>query len=239
MTELSFTAVAIAFAGGLVSFLSPCVLALVPGYLAFLSGVSVDRLAARPREVVGPTLVFVGAFSLVFTLLGAGLGQASAALYDHRQALQLVGGTLLVLFGLVALIGPRAGLLQRDVRLLAIAQRKGGRMGGAALTGLAFAIAWTPCIGPILGGILTFAATGQSAWAGAALLLAYSAGLGVPFLMTSLAFERARHVLRRVRSGGRALAVGGAVGLIAMGVLVATGRLALITQELARFNTLG
>lgn len=239
MTELTFTAVAVAFAGGLLSFLSPCVLALVPGYLAFLSGISVDRLATRPREVVGPTLVFVAAFSLVFTLLGAGLGQASALLYDHRQTLELVGGVLLVLFGLLALLGPRLGLLQRDLRLLSVAQRRGGRLGGAALAGLAFAIAWTPCIGPILGGILTFAATGQSAWAGAALLLVYSAGLGVPFLVTSLAFDRTRHVLRRVRRGTSALAIGGAVGLIAMGVLVATGRLALITQELARFNTFG
>ena len=239
MSELGFTAFAVAFAGGLVSFLSPCVLALVPGYLAFLSGVSVDRLGARRREVVGPTLVFVASFGLVFTLLGAGLGQASAALHAERRTLEIVAGVLLVLFGLLVVLGPRLGLLQRERRLFAPRRRDGARIAGAVLAGLAFAIAWTPCIGPVLGAILTYAATGQSAWGGAGLLLTYSLGLGVPFLITSLAFERVRRVLGRVRPAGPALVTLGALGLVAMGVLVASGRLALITQELSRFDRFG
>lgn len=239
MSDLGVTAFAVAFAGGLVSFLSPCVLALVPGYLAFLSGVSVDRLGARPREVVGPTLAFVAAFGLVFTLLGAGLGQVSAVLLEERRTLEVVGGVLLVAFGLLVLVGPRFGLLQRERRLFAMTRRGRGRMAGAVLAGFAFAIAWTPCIGPVLGAILTFAATGQSPWGGAALLFTYSLGLGIPFLLTSLAFERVRGMLGRVRPLGPALVALGALGLVAAGALVASGRLAVITQELSRFDRFG
>lgn len=239
MSELGVTAFAVAFSGGLVSFLSPCVLALVPGYLALLSGVSVDRLAARPRDVVGPTAAFVAAFGLVFTLLGAGLGQASAVLLAERQTLEVVGGVLLILFGLLVLLGPRFGLLQRERRLFAVTRRDRGRIVGAVLAGFAFAIAWTPCIGPVLGAILTFAATGQSPWGGAALLFTYSLGLGIPFLIASLAFERVRRTLGRVRRAGAALVTLGALGLVAVGVLVASGRFATITQELSRFDRFG
>ena len=239
MSELGLTAFAVAFAGGVVSFLSPCVLALVPGYLAFLSGVSVDRIAHRRRAVVAPTAAFIGGFALVFTLLGAGIGGASATLKGERRTLELVGGALLIALGLLIVLGPRLGLGQREWTPLAWARGRGGRMGGGALTGIVFAIGWTPCIGPILGGILTFAATGQSPTGGAALLLVYSAGLGVPFLATSLAFDRAVGVFRRVRRAGVALSVASGAGLAAMGLLVATGQLAVITRELSRFNQFG
>ena len=239
MSDLGATAFAIAFAGGLVSFLSPCVLALVPGYLAFVSGVSVERIAHRQRAVVAPTLAFVGGFAIVFTLLGAGIGGASAALRTERRTLELVGGVVLVALGLVVLLGPRLGIGQREWRPLAWTRGPGGRIGGGALTGIVFAIGWTPCIGPILGSILTFAATGQSPLGGAALLLVYSAGLGVPFLATSLAFDQAVGVFRRVRFAGAALSLVAGAGLAAMGLLVATGQLAVITRELARFNQLG
>jgi cytochrome c-type biogenesis protein len=239
VSELGATAFAVAFTGGLVSFLSPCVLALVPGYLAFISGVSVERIAHQRRAVVGPALAFVAGFALVFTLLGAGIGGASATLKEERRPLELAGGALLVVFGLIVVLGPRLGLGQREWRPLAWARGRGGRLGGGALTGVVFAIGWTPCIGPILGGILTFAATGQSPTGGAALLLVYSLGLGIPFLATSLAFDRAVGVLGRVRRAGAALAVASGAGLAAMGVLVASGQLAVITRELARFNQFG
>lgn len=239
MSELGPTAFAVAFAGGLLSFLSPCVLALVPGYLAFVSGVSVESIARRRRAVVGPTLAFVGGFALVFTLLGAGIGGVSATLKDERRGLELVGGALLIALGLVVVAGPRLGIAQREWRPLAWARGRGGRMSGGLLTGIVFAIGWTPCIGPILGGILTFAATGQSSLGGAALLLVYSAGLGVPFLATSLAFDQAVGVFGRVRRAGAALSLAAGAGLAAMGVLVATGQLAVITRELSRFNQFG
>jgi len=239
VSDLGATAFAVAFTGGLVSFLSPCVLALVPGYLAFVSGVSVEGIARRRRAVVAPTLAFIGGFAVIFTLLGAGIGGASGALKGERQSLQLAGGALLVALGLVLALGPRVGLAQREWRPLAWARGRGGRIGGGLVTGVVFAIGWTPCIGPILGAILTFAATGQSPAGGAALLLAYSAGLGVPFLVTSLVFDRAMGALRRVRRVGAGLSLASGVGLAAMGLLIATGQMALITQELSRFNQFG
>jgi cytochrome c-type biogenesis protein len=239
VSELGTTAIAVAFAGGVISFLSPCVLALVPGYLAFLSGVAVDDLSRRRRAVIAPTLAFILGFATVFTLIGAGIGGATSVLKDERRALELVGGVLLIVLALVVLLGPRLGLAQREWRPLAWMRGRGGRIGGGVLTGVVFAIGWTPCIGPILGGILTVAATGQSPTGGAVLLLVYSAGLGVPFLATSLAFDRMVGGLRRVRRAGPVLTTASAAGLALMGVLVASGQLAVITRELARFNQLG
>ncbi len=239
MSDLGATTFAVAFAGGLLSFISPCVLALVPGYLAFVSGVSVDNLARARRSVVAPTFAFIGGFALVFTLLGASIGGTSALLKGERRLLELTGGVILVMLGLIVVLGPRLGLAQREWRPLAWARGRGGRMSGGLLTGIVFAIGWTPCIGPILGGILTFAATGQSPAGGAALLLAYSAGLGVPFLVTSLAFDRATGLFRRVRRAGAMLSLASGAGLVAMGLLVASGQLAVITRELSRFNQFG
>lgn len=239
MSDLGATAFAVAFTGGLLSFLSPCVLALVPGYLAFISGVSVERIAHQRRAVVSATLAFVAGFALVFTLLGAGIGGTSSLLKDERRGLELAGGALLVLLGLLVILGPRLGVGQREWRPIAWTRGRGGRITGGLVTGVVFAIGWTPCIGPILGGILTFAATGQSPMGGAALLLAYSAGLGVPFLATSLAFDRAVGVFGRVRRAGATLALASGAGLVAMGLLVASGQLAVITQELSRFNQFG
>jgi cytochrome c-type biogenesis protein len=239
VSELGITAIAVAFAGGVISFLSPCVLALVPGYLAFLSGVALDDLSRRRRAVIPPALAFILGFATVFTLLGAGIGGATSLLKDERRMLELVGGAMLMALGLIVLVGPRLGLAQREWRPLAWMRGRGGRIGGGVLTGVVFAIGWTPCIGPILGGILTVAATGQSPTGGALLLLVYSAGLGVPFLATSLAFDRMVGGLRRVRRAGPVLTTASAAGLALMGVLVASGQLAVITRELARFNQLG
>jgi cytochrome c-type biogenesis protein len=239
MSELGFTAFAVAFAGGLVSFLSPCVLALVPGYLAFLSGLPVDRLAANRRTVAIPTAAFIAGFTVIFTLFGAGLGAASSILHSQRRTLELVGGAMLMGLGLLAALGPRLGVGQREWRPLAWTGNRRSVAGGAGLTGMVFAVGWTPCIGPILGGILTFAATGQSPWGGAALLLAYSAGLGVPFLATSLAFGQGLRLFARVRRLGAAVAPAAGLALAAMGLLIATGEMAAITRELARFNRFG
>lgn len=232
-------ALAVAFAGGVVSFLSPCVLALVPGYLAFVSGVAVDRLDERPRAVLGPALAFVASFSVLFTLLGASLGGVSELLRVERRPLEWVGGSLLVLFGLITVLGPRLGVAQGSRRPLSrLAARRGG-LGGAALTGLAFGIGWTPCIGPVLGSILTFAATGRSAWAGALLLFTYSLGMAVPFIATSLGARQAMRAFGRARRVVPTLTWVGAVGMVAMGVLVASGQMQVITSQMSRFNSFG
>ena len=239
MTGLDPITLAIAFAGGVVSFASPCVLALVPGYLAFVSGVSVDRLEERPRAVLGPTLVFVGAFALLFTMLGAGLGGVSATLRTERRLLEWIGGALLIGFGLLVALGPRMGLLQRELRPLAWPVAGRGRLVGAGLAGLAFGIGWTPCIGPILGSILTFAAAGASPWGGALLLFTYALGLGVPFILTGLALGGAMRAFRRLRRIMPLLTAVAAIGMIGMGVLVATGQMHLLTAQLSQFNQVG
>ena len=235
---MSPVALSVAFAGGLVSFLSPCVLALVPGYLAFVSGVSVGQLDERPRAVLVPTLAFVGAFATLFTLLGASLGGVSAALHEHRRVLELFGGGLLVLFGILIVAGPRLGVLQTERRPFPFVTG-GGRTGGAALAGLAFGIGWTPCIGPVLGGILSFAATGRSPWGGAALLFTYALGLGLPFIAASLGMRQVMQVFRRFRRAVSVATVLAALGMVAMGLLVATGQMQLITTRLSGFAQFG
>lgn len=239
MTGVGLVSLSVAFAGGLVSFASPCVLALVPGYLAFVSGVTVDRLDEHARKVVGPAVAFVAAFAVLFTLLGAGLGGISGALRAERRALEWVGGALLVLFGLLIVAGPRLRLMQRELRPIGWPGGGLGRLAGAAVTGLAFGIGWTPCIGPVLGSILTFAATRQSPWEGAALLFTYALGLGLPFIAASLALTRAVGAFRRLRRVMPILAGISAVGMVGMGVLVASGQMQVLTAFLSRFNRIG
>lgn len=131
MSGLGITAIAVAFAGGVISFLSPCVLALVPGYLVFLSGVAVNDLSRRRRAVIPPALAFILGFATVFTLLGAGIGGATSLLKDERRTPELVGGALLIALGLIVLFGPRLGLAQGEWRPLAWMRGRGGRIGGA------------------------------------------------------------------------------------------------------------
>ncbi|MBI2684415.1 MAG: cytochrome c biogenesis protein CcdA [Actinobacteria bacterium] len=235
---MSPVALAVAFAGGMVSFLSPCVLALVPGYLAFISGISVDRLDERPGAVLVPTLAFVAAFAALFTLLGASLGAVSTLLDEQRRPLEIAGGVMLIAFGLLIVAGPRLRLLQTERRPIPFSSAR-GRTGGAALAGLAFGIGWTPCIGPVLAAVLTYAATAQSAWGGAALLFTYALGLGVPFIVTSLATRQAMRTFRRFRRAVTVATAFGAVGMVAMGLLVASGKMQLITTQLGAFNRFG
>jgi cytochrome c-type biogenesis protein len=211
-----------AVGAGLVSFLSPCVLPLVPGYLSAVTGVSPGELEqAGWRRVLTPSLVFIGSFTLIFVVLGltaTGLGQL---LSDHRSTLETISGILIIALGVLfvgAAFVPRLG---REWHFDALIQRAG--KGGPAVAGAAFAIAWTPCIGPTLGAILTAAAASSSAGHGALLLVAYSIGLGVPFLATALAFSRMTTAFAAVRRHyAIVIGVGGAV-LIAMGVLIWTG----------------
>ena len=211
-----------AAAAGVVSFLSPCVLPLVPGYLSAVTGVSPAELErAGWRSVLGPSLVFIGSFSVIFIILGltaTGLGQA---LSDNRATLEDISGVMIIVLGVLFVAASFMPRLSREWHVEALLERAG--KGGPAVAGAAFAVAWTPCIGPTLGAILTAAAASSSAAHGALLLLAYSAGLGIPFLATALAFSKLTTAFAVVkRHYGIVIGVGGAI-LIAMGVLILTG----------------
>jgi len=230
----------LALAAGLVSFLSPCVLPLVPGYISAVSGVTPDqaREAGGARRVLVPSLLFVLSFSTIFILLGLGATAVGATLNDHRDTLQKVSAVLIVAMGVFFLAAPFVTRLNREFHVGALMQRAG--RGGPIVAGAAFAIAWTPCIGPTLGAILSAAALSNSAAHGALLLAFYSAGLAIPFLATSLAFGSMTNAFGFVkRHYGAVIAVGGIV-LIAMGVLLWTGEFFRLNSEAQNLlNNLG
>jgi len=215
-----------AFAAGIVSFLSPCVLPLVPGYMSFISGVSLDELRAADRQadarraVLVNTGFFILGFTIVFVLLGAAASSLGALLLDNQIWLQRVAGVVVVIFGLhlVGLI--KIEWLYRDKRYHGAVKPRGPM--GALLLGLAFAAGWTPCIGPILAGILAMAATKSSLWQGVVLLAVYSAGLGIPFLLTGLATERFLETFQRLRPFMGVIERVGGVMLIVVGVMIFT-----------------
>ena len=229
-------AFAAAFAAGIVSFVSPCVLPLIPGYLSFVSGVGFDELGARPRRVVGQTAWFVLGFGLMFALLGAGAAWFGNALLVHRRSLEIAAGAFVVLAGLIYAGLPLPTLLLAERRFQVRRERSGP--GTALVAGLAFAIGWTPCIGPTLAAILTLAAGEGHAEQGAVLLLVYSLGLGVPFLAFGLAFTRALGLTRALRRRWRIVSVSSGALLVAFGVLLATGELIRLTSLLSRFTGL-
>lgn len=231
MGEITILSYPVAFAAGFVSFASPCVLALVPGYLSFISGVSFDELGSRPADVMRPTAAFVAGFSVVFTALGAGAGLLGYSLAQDQDLLALVAGVLLVVMGIAMVLLPRLGVLQAE-RRLTLARRPTTLL-GAGLAGGAFAIGWTPCIGPILGSILAYAAPTGSPGLGATLLLAYSLGLGISFLFAGLLLSRTLSASRWIRDRWTVVNATAATLVIAAGLLVASGRLELITRELA------
>ncbi|HUB35542.1 MAG TPA: cytochrome c biogenesis protein CcdA [Solirubrobacteraceae bacterium] len=224
----------IALAAGLVSFLSPCVLPLVPGYLSTVIGVApADIEQAGRRRVLVPSLLFIASFSAIFILLGLGATAIGSTLNDHRETLEQVGGVLILAMGVLFLATPfvdRLNFQWHSQSLLRLAGR-----GGPLLAGAAFAIAWTPCTSITLGAILTQAAISSSAAHGALLLAVYSLGLAIPFLAIALAFERASGALTVVkRHFPLIIAIGGAI-MIGLGLLILTGD---FTSLNAKANTL-
>jgi len=179
---------AVAFAAGLLSFLSPCVLPLIPSYVGYLTGMSVEEVERRRGTAVLHGLWFVAGFSLVFVLLGAAASAVGNLLRDYQVWLGRVGGVLLILFGVYLLGILRPAFLMRE-RRIELARKPLGYF-GSGVVGFTFGAAWTPCIGPILGGILTLAATQAGLGRGIVLLAVYALGLGVPFLLTALALDR-------------------------------------------------
>lgn len=208
----------LAVLAGVLSFTSPCALPLVPGYLGYMSGVS----ASRGRTLLCAGL-FVAGFALVFTLLGAASTAAAGVLAAHRQALDRLAGVAIVLLGLFLLGLRRPTFLMREGRPLLGRVAPGPE--GALLLGVAFAFGWTPCIGPILGAILVLAATESTGREGAALLLLYSLGLGIPFLLAAAFLDRFQAVSRWLRRRAALIETASGALLVGMGVLVFSERL--------------
>jgi cytochrome c-type biogenesis protein len=219
-----------ALAAGVVSFLSPCVLPLVPGYLSAVSGVSAAELdSAGWRRILGPSLLFVASFSAIFILFGLTATGLGSALRDHEQLLTKISGALIVLMGALFVASLFVTRLNREWHVEALLERAG--RGGPIVAGAAFAIAWTPCIGPTLGAILSAASLSDSAGRGAFLLAVYSAGLAIPFLLTAVAFSRATTAFTVVKRHYQAIVATGGLILIAMGILIWTGQLTELNSE--------
>jgi cytochrome c-type biogenesis protein len=218
MQAASGIGILVAFGAGLVSFLSPCVLPLVPGYISAVAGGQPGDV--RAWRVLGPSLAFVGSFSFVFIALGL-LGQRALRTALTGPTALKISGAVIVAMGLLFLAAPFVPALSREWHIDKLMQRAG--RSGPVLTGAAFALAWTPCTGPTLGAIVTAAGTSSSASRGALLLAVYCAGLGVPFLITGLAFGTATSAFSVIkRHYPLVIGAGGAV-LIAMGILIWTG----------------
>ena len=220
----------LALAAGLVSFLSPCVLPLVPGYLSTVIGVTpADLKDAGPRRVLIPSLLFIGSFSLIFILLGMSATVIGSSLNAHKQTLEQIGGILIIAMGVIFLMTPFVSVFNREWHSESLL-RLAGR-GGPVVAGAAFAIAWTPCTSITLGAILTQAAVSSSAAHGALLLAFYSAGLAIPFLLIALAFERATETLTVVkRHFPVIIGIGGAV-MILLGLLILTGEFTILNAH--------
>jgi cytochrome c-type biogenesis protein len=218
------TTVIAAFAVGFVSFVSPCVLPLVPGYLSAVSGVSVTDMRTGEHKlsaVLWPAAVFCLSFTIMFVALGMTATGIGSTLRQSKQTLDTVAGIVIVAMGVFFLLTPLVPKLNREWRPDALISRAGGPV----IAGLAFAIAWTPCVGPTLASILAAASAADTVGHGGVLLAFYSLGLAIPFLLTALAFDRATTAFRWIRTRYVLVtAVSGAV-LVFMGVLMLTGEL--------------
>lgn len=223
-----------AFGGGMLSFLSPCVLPLVPGYLSLMSGVSTSQLAVADRTdtraLLRSTLLFVAGFTLVFTALGAGASAVGQLLVRNQRTLNVVAGVVVILMGvfLAGFVTPR--FLERERRFAVSPSRLGAW--APPVMGMAFAFGWTPCIGPVLGTVLSAAATTDTLGRGIALLVAYSLGLGVPFVAAGLAFGRLTGVFSWVKRHFRLINLVAGSFLVAFGVLLVTNRVGRFAAEL-------
>ncbi|MDQ3725031.1 MAG: cytochrome c biogenesis protein CcdA [Actinomycetota bacterium] len=222
-----------ALAAGIVSFLSPCVLPLVPGYLSAVTGVSASELEnASWRRVLGPSLLFVASFSAIFIAMGLTATALGSFLDDNKPLLEKISAALMIAMGLLFVGSIFVVRLNREWRVDALLERAG--TGGPIVAGAAFAIAWTPCIGPTLGAILTAASLSGSTGRGAFLLAVYSAGLAIPFLLTALAFSQMTTAFAVVKRHYQAIVAVGGLILIGMGVLIWTGELSQLNVELER-----
>ena len=223
MEEISFL---VAFSAGLLSFLSPCVLPLVPVYLASLVGPEIFVTGAYKSRIslFLHSLSFVIGFSVVFTILGAGAGLVGFAISTHLVVIRQIAGSLLIVFGSFILAALKVAWLNFEKRLTPSQSVTTGYL-RSFLTGSIFCLAWTPCVGPILGGVLTLALGSETAWQGAYLLAIYSLGLGLPFLLIGAAFDSITPLLKHAHRYSTAIYIISGLLLIAVGILILTNRL--------------
>src|ERR1700690_2443113 len=227
-----------AFVAGRGSFLSPCVLPLVPGYVSLITGAGVEELKTQESRLLRKTMLnsvsFILGFSVVFITLGAISTEVGQLLARYKSTLAQVAGVVIILFGLHLTGILRINALYADKRLHNL--KGGSTAGGAFLIGFAFAFGWTPCVGPILAVILGFAAEQDSVLKGIALLTVYSLGLAVPFLLTALLLERFLKFYSRFRAHMHAIEVASGALLIALGILLVLGRFTIISNYLSFLN---
>jgi cytochrome c-type biogenesis protein len=233
MDSVSF---AVAFLAGLLSFVSPCVLPLVPAYLGFITGMSLDDLQGRPsrRAVLVPALFFVAGFSLIFLLLGASATLIGQLFRQYQDWIARVGGVIVVIFGLHLLGVFRLTPLLREKRLHLSSTPKG--YFGAALAGMAFGAGWTPCIGPVLGALLTWSFARETMWNAMWLLGGYSLGLAVPFILAALATASFLGASRRFRNFIPVMEKASGALLLVVGVLLLTGTFTVLSAFFARLT---
>ena len=221
----------VAFATGSLSFLSPCVLPLFPSYLSFITGMSLEKLGvasgARARRIVMThSLLFIFGFSLIFVALGASFSALGQLLLDYRGIIRTVGGGLIIFFGLYIAGLFKLPWLGRTVQLQI--QNRNSGYAGSFLVGVTFAIGWTPCVGPILGSILSLAGTTETVTTGVVMLVAYSMGLALPFFLSSLAVGTFLSLFQRFRRMVPVLEIVAGALLVVVGILVMTNYLAVL-----------
>jgi len=235
------TTILAAFAIGFVSFISPCVLPLVPGYLSAISGSSIAEIRSgekRLSRILLPALIFCLSFTVMFVALGMTATGIGSTLRDHQQTLNTIAGVMIVLLGIFFMATPFVTRLNKDWHPDALITRAGA--GGPVIAGLAFAIAWTPCVGPTLAAILAAASTADSVGHGGLLLFFYSLGLAIPFLLMAMAFDKATVAFSWLRDRYLVITfISGAI-LIVMGILILSGELTRLNVEAQQLlNSLG
>ena len=229
----------VAFVAGLVSFLSPCVLPLVPGYISMLSGLSMEELRGQATEgvtalILRNSVAFVIGFSVVFITLGASATAVGSFFLSQRGIFDVVAGVIIIIFGLHLTGLIKIPFLYREARMNAIAPKRG--VAGSFILGFAFAFGWTPCIGPILTGILAMAAIKDTVFQGMFLLAVYSAGLALPFLLTAFGVGRFIKFYTRFRKHMQVVEVASGVLLIGIGVLMALHKMTMLSGYLSFLN---
>ena len=232
----------IVFAAGLLSFLSPCVLPLIPGYIAFVSGLSIDDMTERGStdkkmaSAMLSSVMFVLGFSVVFVILGASATWLGGFLVQRLPLLMSIAGVVIIIFGLQQIGLFKFGFMRATKQIDLPAEKLGPFK--APLLGAAFAFGWTPCVGPILAAILTYAATMDTVGKGVILLIVYSAGLGIPFLLTTVAMKGFFKLFSKIKKYmGLIQKISGAI-LVLLGILMISGKLTLIAAKLSFFNGL-